>query len=341
MIRFNKPTIEKKDLESVLYCMIEDDLTPGVYAKNFSTMLSKILGIRNVGVFNTYFDSFEVIFHLLEISNRDDIILPSFSRLNILNTLKKHRLNPVLVDLQKDSLLPSFKAIEKKISKNTKCIIIPQLFGIPYNISCYLDFGLPVIEDMDNAIGSKIDNRTVGSFGNFATMNFNDFSIITTGSGGMVASSDRRLNRFLKNLKDDAFYIDYIMSDFNASLGISQLNKLKKSIEIRRRIGKLYDDAILSSHASLIGRDEGKEIVYSSYVVRTLTPFGEVKNLFKKYGVPVKRAIEIPLHQILGQSSKDYSNTDEIANQLIALPIYPSLAKNDIENIVKGIRIIL
>ncbi|GAI89766.1 unnamed protein product, partial [marine sediment metagenome] len=57
MIKFNKPMIGKKDLESVLYCMIKDDLSPGDYLKTFSSMLSKELNLINVAVFNTYFNS--------------------------------------------------------------------------------------------------------------------------------------------------------------------------------------------------------------------------------------------------------------------------------------------
>jgi len=341
MIKFNKPTIEKKDLESVLYCMIKDDLMPGSYTKNFSGMLSNLLKIKNVAVFNTYFNSFEIIFHLLNVSQGDDVIIPSFARLNILNAVKRCKLNAVFVDLENDSLLPSFRDIEKKINKNTKCIIIPQMFGIPNDLSSYSGFGIPVVEDLDGAIGSKIDDKPIGSFGNFATMNFNDYSIITTGSGGMIASGDSRLRSAIRTFQNDALYIDYIMSDFNASLGISQLNKLNKNIDIRKKIGKIYDDAVMNSQSTLLGRDDGKEIVFSSYIVKTSMPFEEVYNLFKKYGLPVRKAIKKPLHHVFNLSSKEFQNTEEMFNELIALPIYPRLSKKNIENVARGIRTIL
>jgi len=341
MIRFNKPTIGKKDLESVLYCMINDDLTPGDYLKTFLSMLSKELNIANVAVFNTYFHSFESIFYLLEASSGDEVILPSFARYGILHCVEKCRLKPVLVDLVEDSFLPSFEEIKKKVNKRTCCIIIPQMFGIPYDISRYNEFNLPIIEDIDGSIGSKINEKPVGSFGTFVTMNFNDYSILTTGNGGLVASQDKGLRRLIWSYKDDHFWVDYLMSDFNASLGISQLSKLRENIETRKKIGGYYDNAVLASNCVLIGRDEEKELTFSSYVVKTETPVKECVRFFRKYGVPIRRGIEKPLHSYLNLESKQFKNTEEMFNQLVALPIYPALAQEDIESIVKGIRAIL
>lgn len=341
MIKFNKPMIGKKDLESVLYCMIKDDFSPGDYLKTFSSMLSKELNLNNVAVFNTYFNSFESLFHLMGASPDDEIIIPSFARYGILYSIRKCRLKPVLIDLAEDSLLPSFDGIRKILSKNARCIIIPQMFGIPHDISRYHDFCLPVIEDIDGSIGSAVNGKPIGRFGSFVTMNFNDNAILTTGSGGLAASMDKRLGSLIRTLKDEISITDCLMNDFNASLGISQLTQLKKILDIRRKIGECYDEAVMASGCTLVGRDEGKELSYSSYVVKTETPLIDCMRSFKRYGIPVKRGVEKPLHSYLNLETRKYINTEEMYRKLIALPIYPTLTQEDIGNIVKGIRTIL
>jgi dTDP-4-amino-4,6-dideoxygalactose transaminase len=341
MIRFNKPTIEKKDLESVLYCMIEDDLLPGGYLEMFTDMLSGELGLPNVLVFNNYFHVFESIFNLLQGLPGNEIILPSFARHGILWGIKKCGLHPVLVDIEPDSFLPSFSEIEKKINKNTCCIFVQQLFGIPNDLSRYHGFELPLIEDIDGSLGSTVNGKPVGSFGTFVTMSFNDYAILTTGNGGLLASSDRRIGGLKQTLKNDSFVIDYLMSDFNASLGISQLKKLQKILERRRKIGEYYDNAVMASGCSLVGRDDDKVLSYSSYVVKTRTPFNDCVRFFKRYGIPIRRGIETPLHNLLDLETNQFCHTEEMYHRIVALPIYPTLIQEDIENVVKGIKSIL
>jgi perosamine synthetase len=341
MIRFNKPTIDKKDLESVLYCMIKDDLNSGEYLRTFSSELSKRVHLPNVAVFNAYFHSFESIFHILQSQPGDEVILPSFARYGILSCIEKCRLVPVLVDVEDDSFLPSIEEVRKKITPKTCCMIISQLFGIPYEISSYKEFGVPLIEDVDGSLDSTVNEKRVGSFGDFVTMNFNDSSILTTGAGGMVASQDKRLKMMIRSFREDQAWMDCLMSDFNASLGISQMKKLEQNIASRKKIAEYYDSAVFASNSQFIGRAEKKELSFSSYVVKTQTPFQECACFFQKMGIPVHKGIERPLHSYLGEDVKRFSRTEELYNSLIALPIYPTLSNGDIEKIVKGIRAVL
>ncbi|MFW6138526.1 MAG: DegT/DnrJ/EryC1/StrS family aminotransferase [Spirochaetota bacterium] len=341
MIKFNKPTIEKKDLESVLYCMIGDDLRPGEYLKSFSKIISRSVGAPNVAVFNTYFNGFEVIFNLIGASRGDQVIMPSFARYKLLKACIRSGLEVVLVDVAEDSLAPSVEEVRKNIGPQTCCIILPQMFGIPHDISGFMGLGVPVIEELDGAIGSKLNGKTMGSFGTYTTMSFNDYSIITTGSGGMAASSNNKLKQMLKDLKDDHYHLDYMMSDFNASLGISQITRLGQIVEKRRSIAEYYDAAVNHSSCSLVGRGEDKQLCFSSYVVDTSTPFEECRRFFKKYGIPVKRGIETPLHRCLGLPAARFRNTEEMFSRILALPIYPTLSGSDVEKVVKGIKSIL
>ncbi|UCB46274.1 MAG: DegT/DnrJ/EryC1/StrS aminotransferase family protein [Spirochaetota bacterium] len=337
MIRFNKPTIRRKDLESVLNCMIEDDLTPGNHLKQFSSLLSKRLSLQEATVFSNYCSAFEAVFHLMGSQRGDEVIMPSYTRSSVLSTLLKLGVIPILVDLEEDSLMPSIEDIKRKITNKTKSIIISQLFGVPYDLRRYKEFHIPLIEDLDGSMGSTVDGKTTGSFGDFITFNFTDDSIITTGSGGMLGSNDKRL----RELVVESAFVEQLMSDFNASLGISQLVKLSENIERRKKIGEYYDNAVMAGGCSFIGRDEKKDLCYSSYIVRTKTPFEVSTGFFKKNGIPIKRGLDKPLHRLLDEDVHRFRNTENLYHEIVALPIYPELGKEDIENIVRGIKTVL
>jgi perosamine synthetase len=337
MIRFNVPTIGRKDLESVLYCMIEDDLLPGGRLKEFSTLLKGKLGLNGVTVCNNYFSPFEIALNLIGAGKEDEVLCASFLRPGILKALGRLGLKPVPVDVETDSFLPSMDAMKRKISPKTKCLFISHMFGIPYDLSMYRELGLPILEDLDGSLGSSVNGVPAGSFGDFVTTSFTDDSIITTGTGGMLGTSKREM----KGGVNDAVSEEQLMSDFNAALGISQLVRLDENIKRRGEIGAYYDGAVVASGSSFVDRDDKKVLCYSAYAVKTDTPFDECARFFKKSGIPVKRGIEKPLHQLLSLNIRDFEHTERLYQQVIALPIYPGMKKEEIEKVAKGIQSIL
>ena len=97
----------------------------------------------------------------------------------------------------------------------------------------------------------------------------------------------------------------------------------------------------MGSSCTLPGVRESLELDYSSYVVMTDTPFEDCVKFFKKYGIPVRRGIQSPLHRIAGLDVKDFKHTEEMYRRIVALPVYPTLSSVHVENIAMGIRSIL
>jgi dTDP-4-amino-4,6-dideoxygalactose transaminase len=343
MIRFNKPTIDRKDLESVLSCMITDDLTPGDYMHEFRKMLGRLLGLSTTAVFNSYYQAIDTAFRLIDAAPGDEVILPSYARSSLYRVVVSRGLKPVPVDLKEDSLLPSREQIRQRVNIRTACVIVQQLFGIPNDLADYTDFGVPLIEDLDGALSSGIGEHSIGGFGSLVTVRLNDEASITTGDGGMLAAGNGSLKKscddFVRQAAAHAY--DYLMSDLNASLGISQLKKLDKIRQRRQKIGEYYDEAVMASNCSLVGREDGQRLSYTSYPVLTSTPFEDCSRFFKKYGIPIQRGIEAPLHRIMGLPPGDFPRTEGMHNRIIQLPIYPTLEQETVENVAKGVRAIL
>jgi perosamine synthetase len=346
MIRFNRPTIEKKDLKSVLYCMITDDLLYGAYHREFSGLLGKVLALPHVLLFSSYLFPFETLFALLKESGggRSDgrnVVLPGVAPGRILRAVEKAGLKPLLVDIEENSLLPDPDRCRAAITERTLCLILPQMCGIPHDMTGFRDLGVPLVEDLDGTLGARIAGKSIGSFGHFVTMSLDDDSLVTTGAGGMLASRDRRVRSSSSVLWSDERGVDLLMSDFNASLGLSQLKKLDALREARHRIGQFYDEAVMSSGSTLVGREDDQEICYSRYVVRTDTPFPEVERFFRKEGLPVRRAIEPPLHRLMDLDPAGFPHTERACSSLVRLPLYPGMSRESVEGVARAIRSIL
>lgn len=309
--------------------------------REFAGLLRKALSLPHVALFNSGFHALETVFKIIGAVPDDEVILPSYSRYRILGSIMRAGLKPVLVDIEEDNFLPLKKDVERKVTGKTRCIIVNQMFGLPNDLGTYRTFGIPIVEELDGALSARIANRKIGSFGDFVTMHFNDDAIITTGNGGMLASRDQGLRRFVLSHSEDAMSTDYLMSDFNASLGIAQLKKLDRMVETRKKIGVFYDDAVYASNGTFVGRTDGQDLCYSSYVLKTDAPFADIEAFFKKYHIPVRRGIAAPLHRSLKLDMKDFKNTEELYARTIELPIYPLLRKEHVENVARCIRAVL
>ena len=335
------PTIGKDELEYVFKCMIEDDLSPNRYMDLFTSMVKKEIGVKYGVSLSSYVYSYDIILTILKAEPGDEVILPTVSNPFILLSLEKFRVNPILVDVDRETLVPHISDIEERVTKRTKAIIVPQLFGIPHDLSIYKKLGVPLIEDCDGSILSSIDGRKIGSFGDYCVVSFNDTSVLTAGGGAFLGSSDKKLQEFVKHLQLTFHSPDIFMSNLNAAMGVAQIKKLDKIIENRRKIAAFYDRAVMESRASLVGRENGQEIVFTKYVVQSETPFGEARKFFNRYKIDIEKALGSPIHSILGLKQDDFKNAEYLNNRLYAVPFYPKLGKKDVELVVKCIKSIL
>jgi len=341
MIKLYMPTITKEDLQTVFSCLMDDDLTPNHYMEKFSSLLKKEMGVRNIITISSYAQSLDIIFSHLNIEPGDEIIIPASADIGILYCIHKNRINPIVVDVEENSLIPSPEVIKKYITKKTKAIIISHIFGIPNDLSEFKELDIPLIEDCGGSFLSSINDAKVGSFGNYSIVALTDPSIITTGNGAILTSNETGFNRLIKDLRENWIASDIFMSNLNSALGIAQLKNLHRSIEIRKKLTYYYDSAVGSSNAFLINRYDNQELVLTRYMVMTNTPFEEIKRFFSKYKVEVKRAFPNPIHRIMDLDVKKYEFFESISRKAVILPFYPKLNKKEIETVVKCIRTLL
>jgi len=152
--------------------------------------------------------------------------------------------------------------IEKKITKKTKAILVVHMFGHPADMDKINQVvqgkKILIIEDAAEAHGSKYKNKNVGSFGYISCFSFYVNKLITTGEGGMALTNDKKIFHRMKNLRNLAFNnsqrfshneigYNYRITNIQAAVGLSQLEKLNEHIKIKRKNTLLYNQ-ILNSY---------------------------------------------------------------------------------------------
>lgn len=332
----NKPTITRKELEGVLDCLINDELTTGNPVKNFENALQELLGQKFCLALNSLTAAYHLVFKALELNPDDEVIMPSFSGPAPLSALSLVGAKAVLADCEENTLSPSAETIQSKITPNTRAVIINHTFGFHAPMDDIAALQLPIIEDISYAIGSEYNDIPVGRTSTFAVASFAPSMIITTGNGGAVFTGNSRYFSVMRELRngDTALNLEYAMTDFQGAMGFFQLSKLKEFLKRRREIAKIYTGALrLTTHKPAYNYNES--FAYQAFPVIFDAPAESIQKYWKKNGVEVTIPFAAPLHKYLGCKALDYPNTERLSKKLYTVPLYPTLTKKEIDQIEK------
>ncbi|PIF31385.1 dTDP-4-amino-4,6-dideoxygalactose transaminase [Flavobacterium sp. 9] len=200
---------------------------------------------------------------LLDVKSGDEVICQSMTFSASANPILYQGATPVFIDSESETwnMCPVSleKAIVDRISngKKPKAIIAVHLYGMPYKVeeihAVAAKYGIPVLEDSAEALGSHYKNKKCGTFGDIAALSFNGNKIITTSGGGAIVTQN-------KETKDKAVFLstqardnaphyqhsevgfNYRMSNICAGIGRGQMEVLDSHVLLRRKMNQFYAD---------------------------------------------------------------------------------------------------
>ncbi len=274
---------DDKELKALIEASFDFWLTEGRFAHQFEKDLAGFLGVRFCCLTNSGSSANLLAISALtspklgarQLRPGDEVITAACGFPTTVNPIVQNQLVPVFVDVSLGTYVPMVKHIEEAISAKTKAIFIAHTLGNPYDLLAVAQLAkkhhLWLIEDNCDALGSRLDQRLTGSFGDIATLSFYPAHHITTGEGGAVVTNDAQLNTILESFRDwgrdcwcksgkdntcgkrfdwqlgslpqgyDHKYIyshrgyNLKMTDLQAAIGIEQIKKLPDFIAARKK----------------------------------------------------------------------------------------------------------
>ena len=245
----------------------------GPHIHIFEEELSKISNGKNVAALSSGTSAIHLALILLGIKKNDDIICASFTFSASANPIKYLGANPIFIDSEKDSwnMCPALmeQAINDGITDNKKpkAIVLVHLYGMPAKLDEIMriadNYDIPVIEDAAEALGSKYNNKQLGTFGKIGIYSFNGNKIITTSGGGALVCDDAEIINKAKFLatqaRDEAPHYEhsqigynYRMSNVCAAIGVGQLEVLNDRIIRKREIYNFYKTELSDKKLEII-----------------------------------------------------------------------------------------
>ena len=253
------PPLSKSKIDSIMnyYKSGEKKNSKGYpeIVEKFENNFAKYQNKKYALSMNSGTSSLQAAFFAIGINPGDEIIAPALTFHATASPIYSVDAIPVLADCEPDTGNIDPESISKNITKKTKAIMLPHIYGFPNDMKKIMyickKHDLYLIEDSSEMIGQKFKNIPCGSFGDISTFSFYANKNITTGEGGMLLTNNKKLNEKIKELRNLSFgkknrfnHTDlgwnYRFTNIQASLGLSQLKRINNIIKRKREIGKFY-----------------------------------------------------------------------------------------------------
>ena len=371
-VPFFTPAISNLDKKAVLRSLNGKLLTNGPKLAEFENKFSEFVNSRYaVGVSNAT-AGLHLSLRALGVGKNDEVIVPDMTFVATANAVLLANAKPVLADVDVKTMNISPQAILSNITKKTKAIIPVHFAGRSCDMTKIMkiakDYKLFVIEDCAHAIGTKFKNKHVGTFGDCGCFSFYPTKNITTLEGGMVISNQKKISekigitrnhginhtlaeRYSKGypweyeIEEAGF--NYRLDEIRATLGLSQLQKINSMNKKRRNAVKYYNK-FFKKIPGIITPDEKNmnEHACHLYVIRIIEKefYLSRDELFKKLlnagirtTVHYKPLSKFSIYKKLGSTRKNFINSTRLYNEIISLPLYPDIKKQEQDIVIKTI----
>jgi dTDP-4-amino-4,6-dideoxygalactose transaminase len=318
--------------------------------------IAKLCGVaQGVGVASGT-DALILALRACGVQSGDEVLLPPFTFVATGSAVSALGAKPVFADIRPDTYNIDPSEFERRVTPRTRAIVVVHLYGLPADMDSILAFAksrkLPVIEDNAQAIGASYKGRLTGSLGDAACVSFYPTKNLGAyGDAGMVVTNSPELAARIRTLRNHGQSAKYLSAEPGWN---SRLDEIQAAIlRVKLRHLSNWQRARQSHAAEYNGlfsqipgvmpplAPEGLEHVFHQYTIRVeqrdaLQKFLSERKIGSTVYYPYPLHLQ-PLYAALGHKVGDFPHAERAAQEVLSLPMYPELRKEQIARVVETI----
>ena len=346
-----EPFLSGNEEKYVIDCLTSGWISSkGRYVDMFENSFSKYIGIENSIAVTNGTTALHLALLGANVQIGDEVLVQTFTYVATVNAILYCGAKPVFVDSKLDDWQINIEQLANLITPRTKAIIVAHLYGGSTDMIALKElskkYGICLIEDCAESLGTKFDGKHLGTFGDISTFSFFGNKTLTTGEGGMVVTADFQISSKMRILKGqglslgreywhDVVGYNYRMTNICAALGVAQLEKIEEIVGEKKRISFTYRKFL--NNPLIMFPVDSIHIEKCEWMVSITVPMETRDGLrvwLASKGIET-RPFFYPVHEMPMHVDQlgDYPNAEILSKTGLNLPSYPALTNSDIEHI--------
>lgn len=368
---FSRPAMGPEELAAVSEVLQSGWITTGPKNQALEQAFCTLTGNQHAIAVSSATAGMHVALMALGIQAGDEVITPSLTWVSTLNMIVLLGAEPVMIDVDRDTLMVAPHAIEAAITPRTKAIIPVHYAGAPVDIDAIRAVadrhGIPVIEDAAHAAGTYYKGNHVGHRGT-AIFSFHAIKNMTCAEGGLIVTDDEQLANRMRSLKFHGLGVDafdrqthgrapqaevispgykYNLADINAAIALVQLQKLEQHNARRKEIAERYLTELENTpFLPLTQPAWAHKHAWHLFILRVDEASCGISRNDLMEALKAK-GIGTGLHFRAAHTQKYYRerypalvlpNTEWNSDRICSIPLFPTMTDNDVNRVIAALR---
>ncbi|MBB6481989.1 dTDP-4-amino-4,6-dideoxygalactose transaminase [Spirochaeta isovalerica] len=323
-------------MDSVLSCLISDQIGPGPVADELTSELCNYLNLESGLLIRDYYRAVALVLELLELKSGSRIILSPLSPGVYIDIFHEKGIIPLFADVDSHTALMNRENVEKHIEQGADAVLLFCPLGSVEDMEYYQSLNVPVIEDISENFGASFKGSKCGSFSTITIFSMEPDKVLTCGGGAAVFTADSYISQQMDSLRK-SYGDEIFLADINAALAIVQLKNIEENFQKRERIADIFLSSLNKTEHKTLTIVEGGENVHFSFPIMLKSGMKEAKTYLMKKNIEPQRAFVRTALEISGNDSGICPVASGLILRTLLLPLYPSLGKKNVEMISKVI----
>jgi dTDP-4-amino-4,6-dideoxygalactose transaminase len=330
-----RPTLKRRDMGSVLSCIVSDKLGPGDLARDLVSRVCQTTGTGGGVTVSSPYMGLSLALEALGLIQGDAVVLSALAPALHLRAIHDRGLVPLIADVDPESGCIDPASVGPLAAKGAKALVVHHPLGFVADLEALRGIGLPMVEDASQAFGARLPGGApCGGGGDLSLLSLDPEGIVTCGGGALVLGRSRQAASGLRRTAD-ASPVYAPLPDLNAALGISQVAALERFLTVRREIGAAYAQSLLKSrHRTLVQKGEAEPVPFS-FPVLLADGMKDVRAFAMKKGIETQPAFTECAAAVDEKASEACPHARSLVLRCLLFPLYPMLARRDVETIAK------
>lgn len=353
MIPFSKPVYYGNERKYLLDAFDSTWISEGKYNKILEDNFKYLFNVEHALLTSNGTSAIQLAYLSLELKPGDEVIVPAYCFQACANVARELGLVPVFADVDLVTWLITPETVEPHITNRTKAIVAVDNYGYVCDVPKLRVFGIPVIEDVAEAIFSKYPNSHIfaGAQADIGTFSFHATKTITTGEGGMLITNSDNISSGAELYKSHGLKVrgtyDHIlagnnfrMTNLQAAIGVAQLEHYDKIMSLKRYLSYLYRSHLEQVGGISLPKESGNEILWSFPLLAWGYNAEWIIKKLKFYNIEARPGFK-PAWELGYLGANRYASCSELSQEVVVLPLYTSMTNDEVIFICNKIKEIL